>query len=332
MLIVDAQGVRDLLPMAECLDALDLAMRETSAGRVAIPPRTIAPLADQSGYLGVMPGSALDPKVYGAKVISLHPDNPKRHGLPAIQGFVALFDHDTGTPLALIEGGELTAVRTAAASGLATRELAREDASSLGILGCGVQARTHLEAVSCVRDLREVLVWGRDKDKAHAFVEQQLASPPSALVGRLGESVSLRVAESAQEACGCCVVCTVTGSPEPVLFGNWLEPGSHINLVGAHTRATREADGEAIGRSRIYVDLLESARREAGDLELAFEEGLASRDQVIGEIGSVLLGDVPGRQDSSEITLYKSLGIVAQDLATAYRVYERARRRSDLLD
>ena len=171
LVLIQADDVRRLLPMKDCIDAMADAMSATSNGQVAIPPRIIAPLVDNTGFFGVMPGSSAKPAVYGAKVISLHPDNPERHNLPAIQGFVALFDHDNGVPLALVEGAEITAIRTAAASGLATRLLAREDATTLGILGCGVQARTHLEAVITERAIEEIRVWGRSKAKAVAFCE-----------------------------------------------------------------------------------------------------------------------------------------------------------------
>jgi ornithine cyclodeaminase/alanine dehydrogenase-like protein (mu-crystallin family) len=255
-----------------------------------------------------MPGSVAEPLVYGAKIVSLHPKNPAA-GRPAIQGFVALFDHHTGTPFALVDGAEVTRLRTAAVSALATRLLARAGARTLGIFGCGVQASAHLEGISLVRDIQEVVIWGRSYEKARAFAERH---------ERTGSR--LRAVRSPEEAAGCDVICVVTGSPEPVIQGKWVRPGAHVNLVGAHAPTTREADTALITRSRLYVDSLESAFSEAGDILIPLKEGAVDRAHVIGEIGAVLLGQVAGRRSPEEVTVYKSLGLVAQDLIAAHAV------------
>jgi ornithine cyclodeaminase len=313
MRIINRREVKRLLPMAACIDAMAEAMRAASSGAVSMPPRLFAPLADDSGSLGLMPGSTLDPPYFGAKVISLRFDNPSK-GLPTVQGYVSLFDHDTGRPLALIEGSSVTAIRTAAASGLATRELARQDARSHGIFGTGVQAVTHIDAIACVRDISRVVVWGRDAGKARRFAAEQSE--------RTG--LAVKATEDPAEAAGCDVISTVTAASEPVLRGEWLQPGCHVNLVGVHTPEAREADTEAILRSRVYVDLVESAMNEAGDLLLPIAAGAMDAAHILGEIGQVLLGAVPGRGSDADITLYKSLGIVAQDLFAAAHIYARA--------
>jgi ornithine cyclodeaminase len=312
MMHFDAARVRELLPIAECIASIAQAMRDFSSGHCKAPPRTVFPLVDGSAFFAVMPGSSARPLTYGAKLVSLHPDNPK-HGRPAIQGFVALFDHATGVPLALIDAAEVTALRTAAASAVATRELAPADASTLGILGTGVQAESHLEAICAVRNIREVRVWGRSAHKAKDFAERH-ARP-----GRPG----LKAVTSAREAAECDIVCTVTGSAEPVLLGEWIQPGAHINLVGAHSAVTRESDTALIVRSRVLVDSRESARNEAGDVLIPQREGAIGGDHVIGELGELLLGNVQGRCARSDITVYKSLGIVAQDLAAAWQIWQR---------
>ena len=278
-----------------------------------MPLRMFTPLADGNGSFGLMPGSTLDPPYFGAKVISLLPGNPAK-GLPMVQGFVSLFDHETGKPIALIEGASVTAIRTAAASGLATRVLARKDARTHGIFGTGVQAVTHIDAVNCVRDIDEILVWGRDLDKTRQFARQQSE--------RIKAEV--RATDDPAEVAGCDIVSTVTAATRPILEGDWLRPGCHLNLVGVHTPEAREADTRAIERSRVYVDLMESAMSEAGDLLIPIGEGAIDRSHILGEIGQVLAGDVPGRAGDSEITLYKSLGIVAQDLFAAACIYARA--------
>jgi ornithine cyclodeaminase/alanine dehydrogenase-like protein (mu-crystallin family) len=313
MRIINRQEVERLLPMAACIDVMADAMRAASSGAVRMPLRLFAPLADDSGSLGVMPGSTLEPPFFGAKVISLRFGNPAR-GLPAVQGYVSLFDHDTGRPVALVEGASITAIRTAAASGLATRELARKDARSHGIFGTGVQAVTHIDAVSCVREVLEVIVWGRDAGKARRFAEQESKRT----------KLDVRATDDPVEAAGCDVVSTVTAATEPLLRGEWLRPGTHVNLVGVHTPQAREADTRVILRSRVYVDLMDSAMNEAGDLLIPLAEGAIDERHIRGEIGQVLAGDVPGRTGDADITLYKSLGIVAQDLFAAAHVYARA--------
>jgi ornithine cyclodeaminase len=235
-------------------------------------------------------------------------------GRPTIQGFVALFDHATGTPLAVVEGSELTALRTAAASGLATRELARADARSHGVFGTGVQARAHIEAVACVRRIREVCVWGRNKQKCGELVAE---------LAEVYDGVSIRSAREPSEAAACDIVSTTTATREPVLRGSWLADGTHLNVVGSHAPDRREVDAAAIRRSAVYVDHRESSLREAGDLLLAIEEGEFAASDIVGEIGEVLLQTVPGRASASQLTLYKSLGVVAQDLFAAAAVYER---------
>jgi ornithine cyclodeaminase/alanine dehydrogenase-like protein (mu-crystallin family) len=313
MRIINRQEVERLLPMAACIDVLADAMRAASGGAVSMPLRMFTPLADDSGSFGLMPGSTLDPPFFGAKVISLLPGNPAR-GLPMVQGYVSLFDHGTGRPVALIEGASVTAIRTAAASGLATRELARANARTHGLFGTGVQAVTHIDAVACARDIREVVVWGRDAEKTRRFAKEQSARVRA----------DVRATDDPAEAAGCDVVSMVTAATQPVLKGEWLKPGCHVNLVGVHTPTAREADTAAITRSRVYVDLMESALNEAGDLLVPIGEGAIDERHILGEIGQVLAGAVPGRTDESDITLYKSLGIVAQDLFAAAHIYARA--------
>ena len=313
MRIINRQEVERLLPMAACIDVMADAMRAASSGAVSMPLRLFTPLADGSGSFGLMPGSTLDPPYFGAKVISLRFDNPSK-GLPTVQGYVSLFDHHTGRPLALIEGSSVTAIRTAAASGLATRELARQDACSHGIFGTGVQAVTHIDAVNCARDIRAIVVWGRDPDKTREFARQQSERV----------QVDVTATEVPAEAAACDVVSTVTASSEPVLRGDWLRPGCHLNLVGVHTPQAREVDTCAVERSRVYVDLMESALNEAGDILVPINDGAIDRTHILGEIGQVLAGEVPGRTADTDITLYKSLGIAAQDLFAAARIYARA--------
>jgi len=315
LLIIRSAEIRKLLPMSECIEVMDRAMRAFSAGTVNAPSRIIAELGNDAGYFILMPGELQDPAIYGAKVVGLHPGNPAQ-GRPAVQGFVTLFDHATGSPVALVDGAEITAVRTAAASALATRELARENASSHGILGTGVQAASHLESINCVRNIEKVLVWGRDAQKARQFAQEQTES----------SGITVTAVQDPARAAACDVISVVTNSPEPVLHGAWLQDGAHLNLVGAHEPHDREADSDAVAESTVYVDSRQGALREAGDILIPITEGRISKQHINGEIGEVLLESVSGRQNQQQITLYKSLGIVAQDLFAADHVLRSARK------
>jgi len=313
MKIIDAAGVRELLPMQACIEAVAAAMAGVAAGTVRVPKRTFMPLESAGDALLLMPGAAREPNVYGAKIIGLHPGNPAQ-GRPAIQGFVALFDADTGTPLCIVDGAVLTSIRTAAASALATRLLARPDAATHGVFGTGALARTHIEAIASVRPCKRVRVWGRHLRKARALAREEAA--------RTGLEIEA-VADPA-EAAACDVVSTVTGAAEPVLQGRWIRPGTHVNLVGAHSASTREADSDLIAMARVYTDLMDSLLEEGGDVLIPMREGRIDRSQLAGEIGQVLAGRLAGRTDEAEITVYKSHGITAQDLYAAHLTYTRA--------
>ena len=314
LLIVSGADVRRALPMSECIEAVARAMRALSNGGADVPLRTVMPLPGGRNFFGVMPGYLGDPQSVGAKIITVYPDNARR-GLASHLGLVLLFDAEVGFPLAVMDAAEVTAIRTAAASAVATRALARKDASHLAILGTGEQAVTHLEAISKVRTLRSVRVWGRSLEKAKHFAEAQ------------GPRLSVRIeaAKTAEDAVkGADIVCTVTASHDPVLNGMWLERGAHVNLVGASRISAREADDDVVTRSRFFVDSRTSARAEAGELKHAMDVGLVTENHVLGEIGDVLSGSVVGRTADHDITVYKSLGVAAQDLAAAHVIYERA--------
>lgn len=304
--LVTADELRRILTPAAAVEVMDRAMRAVSAGEIDVPARMFCPVAGSADDLfGLMPGSSAGLDVYGAKIISLHPENGAR-GLPSIQGFVCLFDRQDGRPLALIEGASLTAVRTAAASALATRELARADAASHGVFGTGVQAASHIDAIAAVRPIERIVIWGRSIAAAEQLAES---------AGTHG--VEVVATDDPAMAAACDVVSTVTASSEPVLEGRWVRPGTHVNLVGAHQPDAREADTALVSCAKVYVDLVASALTEAGDLLVPLSEGAIDRDHIVGEIGNLLSGSVPGRTSNDDITVYKSLGVVAQDLYAA---------------
>jgi alanine dehydrogenase len=291
---LDATAVSDLLRMEEVIPTMERALADFSSGTVVQPVRTMLPVAEHGGFLGLMPaytGSAL-----GTKLVAFYPRNTD---VPTHHATILLFKPETGEPLVTMDGRLITEVRTAAVSAVATDHLARSDASVLAIIGSGVQARSHLEALRLVRELREVRVWS--PHRAQAFAEEH----------------SVVAAASAEEAVqGADVVVTVTTSPRPVLLGEWLSPGAHVNAVGAPRPDWRELDDEVLHRSRVYVDSREAALKESGDVLAAGE--------VFAEIGQVVAGTKPGRRSAEEVTLFKSLGLAVEDVATAELVYRKA--------
>ncbi len=312
--IIDAATVRTLLSMPVCIAAMREAMVCLSRGQVVLPARIAAGLADGSGYLITMPGSSGNPAIDGLKVLTWLPANPAA-GRAAIQGVVLLFDRSTGAPMALLDGAEITAIRTAAVSALATQLLARSDVKSHGILGTGVQARMHIDAVQAARPgIESIRVWGRDRERTRTFAAEQ----------RTRTGLNVIAVEQAMDAASCDVVSTTTGATQPILQGAWVRPGAHVNLVGAYRPTEREADTELIARSAIYVDLMQSAMNEAGDLLIPIQEGAFAKDRIVGELGQLAAGDIAGRSDNKQITVFKSLGVVAQDLFAAWSVYQSA--------
>jgi ornithine cyclodeaminase len=250
----------------------------------------------------------------GAKIISVFPGNDATPYDSHI-GVVVLFDADVGRLLAIMDASSITAIRTAAVSGLATRLLSRPDASDLAILGSGTQAMTHLDAMRCVRDIKRVRVWSRGPTRARDFARRAAAR----------FHCQVDVADSALQAVeGAHIVCTVTASRTPVLEGAWLSPGTHVNAVGASIPSARELDTEAVRRAYLYVDRRESALAEAGDVLVPISEGAITAAHIRGEIGDLLLGDAPGPESGDNITLFKSLGIAIEDLASAQYLYKRA--------
>ena len=313
--VLDADSVRRHLSMSVCIDLVQETQIAISRGEIEIPLRSTLPVDEGRATFLVMPGEVGESGTFGAKLLSIYPDNPAQ-GLAAIQGYVLLFDAADGTPSALVDAASITAIRTAAASAAATRALARLDASRLALLGYGVQAESHLEAMCAVRHIREVRVWGPNIEKARAFAARH--ERPELII----EAVEI----AGEAVRGADLVCAVSNARDPLIVANDVSPGTHLNLVGAHKPNGREADAETLARSRVYTEVTKFALAEAGDLILAIEEGVLSASEIRGEIGEVFAGTLAGRTSEGEITLYKSLGNTAQDLASAAYVVEAASR------
>jgi ornithine cyclodeaminase len=314
LLIIGRAEVRRLLPMKRCIDLMEQAFRAASDGSAVQGLRGITPVpGGAGGLLGVMPGGLTAPPRFGVKVISiLHGRATQSH-----QGGVVLFDATDFAPIAFIHAGELTAIRTAAATAVATRALARENATVLAILGTGEQAQTHLEALTLLRRWDEIRIWGRDPAKAIHLAGS--AFPNDGCIVRAVKTVSEAVR-------GAGVVCTLTASPEPIFVESMIESGMHLNLVGASVAAAREADSAVVARASLFVDHAAMTRSAGGEFITALDEGAIGPDHIRGEIGAVLLGRVAGRQSVEDVTIFKSLGMPAEDLFAADFIHQEARR------
>ena len=314
ILIINQDEVARLLPMADCIEAMAGALEALAREAAVNPLRYGMWLDDRSGVLALMPAQLVEKSLMGVKVIGIFPGN---HGteFDSHQGAVMIFETDHGQPLAILDASEITARRTAAVSGVATRQLARPNAHRLAILGSGVQAGTHLEAMLLVREITQVTVWSRTPDHAAEFARRQSEQ----------HDIDIQVRETAREAVqDADIICTTTASPEPILLGEWLPAGVHINAVGSSVPSMRELDTEAVVRARLIVDRRESVRAEGGEFLCALEEGAIDEDHIAAELGEVLLGKIVGRESVEQITLFKSLGLGVEDLAAAELVYRRA--------
>ena len=317
--VLSAEDVARLLPMGDCIQVMRDALASLARGRALVPLRMVMRMPDASGFLGLMPGH-IGPDdgragALGMKAVSVFPGNARR-GIDTHQGAVLLFEEDTGRLSALMDGATITAIRTAAVSGVATDLLARRDAAELAILGAGVQARTHLEAIAAVRPLRRVRVWSRNPQHAADLVKASAA--------RYGASIeAVPTAEAAVREAD--VVATVTASPQPVLQRPWVKDGAHINAVGSSIPTTREIDTATMAAVRLFVDRRESALNEAGDLLIPMREGAFTADHIQAELGEVIIGKDLGRQSPDELTLFKSLGLAVEDVASAAFILKRAR-------
>lgn len=314
MIILSKDEVAKLLPMRTAIDLVRKAMIETSEGRATLPLRHIMPLSE-ANKLGIMPGAMDDPDCFGVKLISLYPNNPAS-GRSSHLGLMVLFEKEFGTPIAIMDAGIITAIRTAAASAVATRVLSTDNAQVLTVIGTGEQAEFHVQSMLAVRDIGEIRIVGRNVARATKFVD------------RIKDTYDLTIKAGAnvQDAVdGVDIVCTVTSAHETVLRGDWVQAGTHVNAVGASVPSMREIDENLLVKSALFVDYRPSAFAQAGDIIAALESGAITKSHIIGEIGEVLSSKVRGRGNVEEITLYRSLGIAAQDLICAHHVMTQAK-------
>jgi ornithine cyclodeaminase/alanine dehydrogenase-like protein (mu-crystallin family) len=312
MRVIDREEVARRLTYELCIPIVREAMIAFSTGETRQLLRSIIPLAEGRMF-GIMPGALGERAPFGAKVISVFPENFAK-GRQSHQGLVVLFEPENGVPVCVVHAGEVTAIRTAAASAVATDALARPEAQRLALLGYGEQAATHARAVSKVRPLEAITVWGRSPDRAAAFAE--------AMSAELGLPVTA-AGDAASAVADADIVCTVSAAKEPILHGAWLKPGAHVNVVGSSYAGPVEVDHDLVARSRFIADSREGVLAQGAEFLAAKAAGLIDDSHVVGEIGQVLAGQIEGRQSAEQITVYKSLGHVVQDLASAWALYKK---------
>jgi ornithine cyclodeaminase len=315
ILILNSSQIRELLPMRHCIELMADALSALARDEVHQPLRTIVRPPNARGLLGLMSAyRGGEQGAFGLKAICVFPENPSQ-GKDAHQGAVTLFSRETGELLALMNASEITAIRTAAVSAVATRLLAREDARELAIIGAGVQARTHLVALACARSIKRARVACRNPEHGERLVRE------------MQDKVSFRIelTKSNEEAVrDADLIVTATSAHEPVIERDWISPGAHINAIGTHSPQSREIDSATMAAARIFVDRRESALNEAGDYLLAAKDGAVTPESIVAEIGELVIESKTGRSSSSDITLFKSLGLAIEDVVCAEYLFRKA--------
>jgi ornithine cyclodeaminase/alanine dehydrogenase-like protein (mu-crystallin family) len=315
-LLLAERDVRALVPLTDLIPAMETALAEYSAGRVTQPVRSVVPIPAYEAFFGVMPAAIETPATLGAKLVTVYPGNRAR-GLPSHLAAIVLFDYATGALAAVLDGRYITEARTAAVSAVSVKCLARPHAQVLAVVGSGVQARSHCEALQHVAAFREIRVWSPSSDRRDAFA-RELSTSGLPVRSVSSASVAVRGAD---------VIVLATSSPKPVIAADDVGDGAHICAVGACRPDQREMSSALIKRARVFVDSRAGALQEAGDLLLPISEGVITEDHIAGELGEVLIGRVPGRTLAADITIFKSLGMAVEDVAAARLAVERAPQR-----
>lgn len=315
-LLLNRENVQSLLTMDDVVKLLEQAFSELVKGTAIMPPRTAVSDPEHNGWYAFMPAQLKSMGALGIKAVTVYKDNPSKHNLPATLATIILMDGETGKTIAVMDGGYLTAMRTGAVSGLATKYLARSDAKVAGILGTGVQARAQLWGMATSANIESGICFSMDTAENQAAFAESMAA-------QLGIPVS--VVGSTQEVIeGSDVFALATTASTPIVNGDWIKPGTHINAIGSHAPGVRELDTKTVVNSKIICDQVAACIAEAGDIQIPIEEGALKESDIYGEIGELIDGSKPGRENDQEITLFKSVGLSIQDISTAYHVYQKA--------
>jgi alanine dehydrogenase len=318
VLFLGRKDVESVLTIGDTIEVVEKAFKEHGLGTVDMPLRSTIRVQDRKGTVLFMPAHIKSMGALGVKVVSVYADNPSKYDLPTILGVVLLNDPNTGELLAIMDGTYLTAMRTGAAGGVATKYLARKDAKEVGIIGTGVQGRTQVAAACTVRTVEKVKAYDIAQDHCESFCEE---------IAKQFKVQAVPVGSAQEAVKGSDIIITASTSKTPILNGVWLEEGTHVNAIGSHTPDARELDSTAIKRAKIIVDSRDAALKEAGDLMIPISEGLITPDHIFAELGDVVTGRKIGRENDHEITVFKSQGLAIQDVSTAKRIYDIAKIR-----
>ncbi len=315
-LLLNRDTIQGLLSMSDTMAILERAFGELAAGDAVMPQRTAVADSDHNGWYAFMPAQLKGMGALGVKAVTVYKDNPSKFNLPSTLATIILLDGETGKTISVMDGGFITAMRTGGVSGLATKYLARKDAKTAGVLGMGVQARAQCEGMAAARDFESILCFSMDSDEAKAA----FAADMSAQLG-----IPVNIAGSVREVVESVdVLALATTAATPIVDGDWLPAGLHINGIGSHAPGVRELDTTSIVKSKIVCDQVAACLAEAGDIMTPIEEGALSETDIYGELGELITGAKPGRENDEEITLFKSVGLSIQDMSTAYYVYQQA--------
>ncbi len=315
-LLLNRSDVERLLPMEKAIDVVEAAFAELADSTAEMPPRTVIIDADVGGWITYMPAYLKSGGALGSKAVTVYKDNPAKHGLPTTLATILVQDSDTGRVVAAMDGGYLTAIRTGAVSGVATRHMARQDSEVGGVLGAGVQARQQAVAIAVASSIKTILSFSLDDMDAQREFAQSISDQTG---------LDVQLASSAEEVCReSDIVCLATTAVQPIVDASWWKPGAHINGIGSHAPGVRELDTVTIQRARVICDQVDACKAEAGDLQLPVEAGEYSWDSIAGDLGNVVNGKTPGRTSDDEVTLFKSVGLAVQDISCAALVYREA--------
>jgi len=316
-LLLNRSEVMKLLPMSKAIDVVEAAFGELASGTAEMPDRTVFIDPDVGGWIAYMPAYLKSGGALGIKAVTVYKENPSKFDLPTTVGTILVQDNQTGEVVAVMDGGFLTAARTGAVSGVATRHLARKDAKIGGIFGTGVQARQQVVGMAAARDLDTILAFSLDPDDARKEFADSLTT---------ATGVDVRLTGSGEELCReSDVVALATTAANPIVQADWWKPGAHINAIGSHAPGVRELDTATIQRAKLVADQKQACLNEAGDIQIPIGEGAYSADDIHGDLGAVVNGTLVGRENDEEITLFKSVGLAIQDISCASLVYDQAK-------
>ena len=315
-LLLDRQTIQGLLDMDKMIGILEQAFGELASGSAVMPQRTAVADPSVNGWYAFMPAQLRSMGALGVKSVTVYKDNPSMHGLPATLATIVLMNSRTGQTLAVMDGGYITAMRTGAVTGLATKYLARDDARVAGVMGSGVQARTQLWGMASGADIDKALIFSLDPPEA----QRTFADDAAEMLG-----IPVEVAQSGEDLVRSVdVLSLATTATTPIIDVDWVQPGLHINGIGSHAVGVREIDTATMVRSKLVCDNVDACLAEAGDVQIPIEEGAMTADDIYGEIGELITGAKPGRESDEEVTIFKSVGLSIQDISAAHYVYQRA--------